>query len=44
MTYYALGGKTDLTQLTHVHDVGYELTTALLVGADDGSPPAPLQL
>lgn len=31
---YALGGKTDLTQLTHVHDVGYELPTALLVGAE----------
>ena len=36
--------KKDLTQLTHEHDVGYELTTALLVSADDGSPLAPLEL
>lgn len=41
---YALGGKTDLTQLTHAHDVGYELTTALLVNADDGSPLAPMEV
>lgn len=37
-------GKTDLVQLTHAHDVGYELTTALLVDADDGSPLAPMEL
>ena len=29
--------KRDLTQLTHKSDVGYELTTALLVSADDGT-------
>jgi hypothetical protein len=36
--------KTDLRQLTHEHDVGYELTTALLMDAHDGSPLAPMQL
>lgn len=38
------GGKRDLLRLTHAADVGYELTTALLVSADDGSPLAPLEL
>jgi hypothetical protein len=38
------GDKTDRTQLTHANDVGYELTTALLVSADDGSPLAPLEI
>jgi DDE family transposase len=37
-------GKHDLTQLTHATDIGYELTTALLVSADDGSPLAPMEL
>jgi hypothetical protein len=36
--------KRDLTQLTHEHDVGYELTTALLVSADDGQPLAPMEM
>ena len=36
--------KTDLCQLTHEHDVGYDLTTALLVDAEDGTPLAPMQL
>src|SRR6516164_325947 len=36
--------KRDEVQLTHVHDVGYDLTTALLVSADDGSPLAPMEL
>ena len=36
--------KRDLTQLTHETDVGYELTTALLVSADDGRPLAPMEL
>ena len=36
--------KRDLTQLTHETDVGYELTTALLVSADDGSPLAPMEI
>jgi hypothetical protein len=37
-------GKRDLTQLTHATDIGYELTTALLVSADDGSPVAPMEI
>jgi hypothetical protein len=37
-------GKRDLTQLTHATDVGYELTTALLVSADNGSPLAPMEM
>lgn len=37
-------GKRDLVQLTHATDVGYELTTSLLVSADDGSPLAPMEL
>lgn len=36
--------KRDLAQLTHDSDVGYELTTALLVSADDGQPLAPMEL
>lgn len=36
--------KRDRTQLTHASDVGDELTTALLVGADDGSPLAPMEV
>lgn len=36
--------KRDLVQLTHEHDVGYELTTALLVSADDGRPLAPMEM
>jgi hypothetical protein len=36
--------KRDLTQLTHKTDVGYELTTALLVSADDGRPLAPMEV
>lgn len=35
--------KRDMAELTHEIDVGYELTTALLVSADDGSPLAPLE-
>lgn len=37
-------GKQDLAQLTHANDLGYELTTALLVNPDDGSPLAPMEL
>jgi hypothetical protein len=36
--------KRDLVQLTHATDIGYELTTALLVDADDGSPLAPMEM
>lgn len=36
--------KHDVVQLTHATDVGYELTTALLVSGEDGSPIAPMQM
>lgn len=36
--------KKDLTQLTHKNDIGYELTTALLVSADNGNPLAPMEM
>jgi hypothetical protein len=39
-----ISGKRDLTQLTHTTDIGYELTTALMVSADDGSPLAPMEM
>lgn len=36
--------KADLVQLTHATDIGYELTTALLVSPDDGAPLAPMEM
>lgn len=36
--------KKDIVQLTHQHDVGYELTTHLLVNAENGSQIAPIQM
>lgn len=36
--------QQDLVRLTHRHDVGYDLTTALLVSPDDGSPLAPMEI
>lgn len=36
--------KDDEVRLTHAADVGYELTTALLVNPDDGSPLAPMEM
>ena len=36
--------KKDVLQLTHAADVGYELTTHLLVDAEDGSPIAPYEM
>jgi hypothetical protein len=44
LTYRHPARKRDLAQLTHGTDVGYELTTALLVSADDGSPLAPMEI
>lgn len=35
--------KKDVVQLTHEYDVGYELTTQLLVCATTGNPIAPIQ-
>jgi hypothetical protein len=42
--YGSHSGKRDLRQLTHEHDVGYDLATALLVDAEQGTPLAPMQL
>jgi hypothetical protein len=36
--------KGDIVQLTHDSDIGYELTTSLLVSADDGTPLAPMEM
>ena len=36
--------KKDTVQLTHKNDVGYELTTQLLVDTDTGRPLAPVQM
>jgi hypothetical protein len=36
--------KKDLLQLTHQDDVGYELTTALLIEADSGITLSPMQI
>jgi hypothetical protein len=38
------GDKHDLVQLTHDTDIGYELTTSLLVSAADGRPLAPMEM
>jgi hypothetical protein len=40
----AFTDNTDAGVLTHSRDRGYELTTALLVNADDGAPLAPMEL
>ena len=36
--------KKDVVQLTHKHDIGYELTTQLLVETRTGQPVAPIQM
>jgi DDE family transposase len=36
--------KTDVIELTHENDVGYDLTTSLLVDAGMGAPLAPVQM
>lgn len=42
--YASHTSKQDTMALTHEADIGYELTTALLVSGDDGSPLAPMQM
>lgn len=42
--YYPHESKTDRRNLSHEKDVGYDLTTALLVDAQNGSPLAPMQM
>jgi len=44
LSYDQAKRKRDLVQLTHATDVGYELTTALLISADDGDPLAPMEM
>jgi len=44
ITYERTKDKVDLTQLTHQTDIGHELTTALLVNADNGAPIAPMEM
>ena len=42
--YRSHTSKKDIVQLTHQTDVGYELTTALLVSSRNGSPLAPMEM
>lgn len=44
LRYSEHGSKADLRQITHKDDVGYELTTSLLVDAASGDPIAPMQV
>ena len=36
--------RKDIVQISHEQDIGYELTTHLLVSADNGCPIAPIQM
>lgn len=44
LDYASHSSKDDRRQLTHEHDIGYDLTTALLVDAQTGAPLAPMQV
>jgi hypothetical protein len=44
LDYAAHTSKTDITQLSHQTDWGYELRTALLIDAHDGATLAPMEL
>jgi len=44
LDYGSHESKEDTRQLTHQHDIGYELTTSLLVDAQTGSPLAPMEM
>lgn len=44
LDYGRHASKRDVRTLTHEHDKGYDLTTALLVDAHTGAPLAPMQL
>jgi hypothetical protein len=44
LDYGAHESKTDRLQRTHQHDLGYDLTCALLVDAHSGAPLAPMEL
>lgn len=44
LDYKTHTSKTDLRQVTHEHDIGYDMTSALLVDAHNGKPLAPMQM
>ena len=44
LRYRHHGSKPDLRQIAHETDVGFDMTSALLVDADNGHPLAPMQL
>lgn len=44
LDYRGHHSKTDQTRLSHADDIGYELSTALLVDAASGAPLAPMEL
>jgi hypothetical protein len=44
LDYQQHTAKEDIIPLTHKHDIGYELTTQLLVDAEIGHPIAPTQM
>ena len=44
LNYARHTSKQDVAQLTHEHDIGYELSTALLVSTIGGAPLAPMQM
>jgi hypothetical protein len=44
LDYKSHSAKKDLRQITHEQDIGYDMTSALLIAADTGKPIAPMQL
>ena len=44
LDYKSHSSKKDLRQVTHEHDIGYDMTSALLIAADTGKPIAPMQM
>ncbi len=44
LDYKSHSSKKDLRQISHEHDIGYDMSTALLVDAANGKPLAPMQM
>jgi hypothetical protein len=44
LNYKSHDSKHDLRQITHEHDVGYELSTSLLIDGASGAPISPMQM
>jgi hypothetical protein len=44
LTYTGHTSKPDQVEVTHGHDLGYELTASLLIDAERGTPLAPMEL